>query len=77
MGCEDAAVWERRRWIHSEGTKVIALATRAMPSAYRTPPAKGTPRRARSAVALSLGPARRADGGGPGSTAAPAGRDLA
>ncbi len=70
------ALWERRRWIHSEGTKVIALATRAMPSAYRTPPAKGTPRRARSAVALSLGPARRA-GGGPGSTAAPADRDLA
>ncbi|MEH0418386.1 RiPP maturation radical SAM C-methyltransferase [Streptomyces sp. B21-083] len=53
------AEWERRRWIHSEGTKVIALATRAVPSAYRTPPPKGTPRRARPAVALSLGPVHR------------------
>ncbi|MEU3980558.1 RiPP maturation radical SAM C-methyltransferase [Streptomyces sp. NPDC026672] len=55
------AEWERRRWIHSEGTKVIALATRRVPSAYRTPPAKGTPRRARNAVPVPLGPPRRAD----------------
>ncbi|WP_206325475.1 MULTISPECIES: hypothetical protein [unclassified Streptomyces] len=48
------AGWERRRWVHSEGTKVIALATRATPSAYRTPPPKGTPRRARTPVPLTL-----------------------
>ncbi|XXZ47462.1 RiPP maturation radical SAM C-methyltransferase (plasmid) [Streptomyces cavourensis] len=58
------AEWERRRWIHGEGTKVIALATRAVPSAYRTPPRKGTPRRARPGVgvALSLGPVHRLGG---------------
>ncbi|MFI1482088.1 hypothetical protein [Streptomyces sp. NPDC020747] len=37
----------------------------------------GAPRRARTAVPLSLGPARRADDGGPASTVARAGRDLA
>ncbi|MFE1958791.1 hypothetical protein [Streptomyces sp. NPDC059479] len=69
---ETLAVWERRRWIHNEGTKVIALATRAVPSAYRSPPAKGTPRRARTAVSLSLAPPRRADGGDPAPAPAPA-----
>ncbi|MFJ8808173.1 RiPP maturation radical SAM C-methyltransferase [Streptomyces sp. NPDC102490] len=46
--------WQRRRWVYAEGTKVIALATRAVPSAYRTPPVKGTPRRPRTPVPLTL-----------------------
>ncbi|MFF8841097.1 RiPP maturation radical SAM protein 1, partial [Streptomyces sp. NPDC015130] len=51
---ETLSDWQRRRWIYAEGTKVIALATRAVPSAYRTPPEKGTPRRARTPVPLTL-----------------------
>ncbi|MFF8838883.1 RiPP maturation radical SAM protein 1, partial [Streptomyces sp. NPDC015130] len=51
---ETLAGWQRRRWVHSEGSKVIALATRAVPSAYRSPPEKGTPRRARTPVPLTL-----------------------
>ncbi|XXZ47557.1 RiPP maturation radical SAM C-methyltransferase (plasmid) [Streptomyces cavourensis] len=46
--------WQRRRWVYAEGTKIIALSIRAVPSAYRTPPAKGTPRRARTPVPLTL-----------------------
>ncbi|WP_434527364.1 RiPP maturation radical SAM C-methyltransferase [Streptomyces ipomoeae] len=52
--------WQEKRWVYIEGTKVIALAVREKPSAYRTPPAKGTPRRARTAVPLTLTPAPRA-----------------
>lgn len=40
--------WQRRRWVFIEGAKVIALAVRHRPSAYRTPPAESTPRRART-----------------------------
>ncbi|MBM7077200.1 RiPP maturation radical SAM C-methyltransferase [Micromonospora sp. MMS20-R1-14] len=46
--------WQRRRWVFIEGTKVIALAVRWRPSAYRTPPAKGTPKRVRTQVPLTL-----------------------
>nr|AFU90405.1 radical SAM-dependent protein [Streptomyces sp. WMMB 272] len=47
--------WQRRRWIFIEGTKIIALAIREQPSAYRTPPPKGTPRRqARNPVPVTL-----------------------
>ena len=46
--------WHRKRWVYIEGTKVIALAVREQPSAYRTPPSKGTPRRARPPVPLTL-----------------------
>ncbi|MFE7655671.1 RiPP maturation radical SAM C-methyltransferase [Streptomyces bottropensis] len=46
--------WRRKRWVYIEGTKVIALAVREQPSAYRTPPSKGTPRRARPPVPLTL-----------------------
>ncbi|MFJ5223205.1 RiPP maturation radical SAM C-methyltransferase [Streptomyces sp. NPDC088400] len=46
--------WQRRRWVFIEGTKAIALAVRHQPSAYRSPPAKGTPRRARTPVPLTL-----------------------
>ncbi|MDC2946981.1 RiPP maturation radical SAM C-methyltransferase [Streptomyces heilongjiangensis] len=46
--------WQRKRWVYIEGTKVIALAVREGPSAYRTPPPKGTPRRARPPVPLTL-----------------------
>ncbi|CBG72695.1 MULTISPECIES: RiPP maturation radical SAM C-methyltransferase [Streptomyces] len=46
--------WHRKRWVYIEGTKVIALAVREQPSAYRTPPPKGTPRRARPPVPLTL-----------------------
>ncbi|MFF5161525.1 RiPP maturation radical SAM protein 1, partial [Streptomyces sp. NPDC000348] len=47
--------WRRQRWVFLEGTKVIALAVREQPSAHRTPPAKGTPRRARTPIPLTLG----------------------
>ncbi|NBE80064.1 RiPP maturation radical SAM protein 1 [Micromonospora sp. NEAU-HG-1] len=46
--------WQRRRWVMIEGTKVIALAVRQQPSAYRTPPAKGAPKRARTQIPLTL-----------------------
>ncbi|WP_159767898.1 RiPP maturation radical SAM C-methyltransferase [Streptomyces sp. HM190] len=46
--------WQEKRWVYIEGTKVIALAVREGPSAYRRPPAKGTPRRSRTAVPLTL-----------------------
>ncbi len=46
--------WHRRRWVMIDGTKVIALAIRRQPSAYRTPPAKGVPKRARTLIPLSL-----------------------
>ncbi|MFB9515010.1 RiPP maturation radical SAM protein 1, partial [Streptomyces purpureus] len=46
--------WRRDRWVFAEGTKVIALAVREQPSAYRRPPAKGTPKRARTPVSVTL-----------------------
>ncbi|MGX7829566.1 RiPP maturation radical SAM C-methyltransferase [Actinokineospora sp. 24-640] len=46
--------WQRRRWVMIEGTKVIALPIRHEPSAHRTPPAKGTPKRAKTPVPLTL-----------------------
>ncbi|MFD9138752.1 RiPP maturation radical SAM C-methyltransferase [Streptomyces bottropensis] len=46
--------WQEKRWVYIEGSKVIALPVREMPSAYRTPPRRGTPRRSRSAVPLTL-----------------------
>ncbi|MBP2400613.1 ribosomal peptide maturation radical SAM protein 1 [Streptomyces syringium] len=46
--------WQRNRWVYTEGTKIIALAVREKPSAYRTPPAKGTPRLARTPIPLTL-----------------------
>lgn len=45
--------WQRRRWVMIEGTKVIALVVRHQPSAYRSPPAKGTPKRARTVIPLT------------------------
>lgn len=48
--------WQRRRWVMLEGTKVIALAVRHQPSAYRCPPTKGTPKRARALIPLTLEP---------------------
>ncbi|MCP2096659.1 ribosomal peptide maturation radical SAM protein 1 [Actinosynnema pretiosum] len=53
---ERLRAWQRRRWVLVEGTKVIALAVRASPSAHRRPPAQGTPRRARAAVPVTLTP---------------------
>ncbi|GAA2693383.1 ribosomal peptide maturation radical SAM protein 1 [Actinosynnema pretiosum] len=46
--------WQRRRWVMVEGTKVIALPVRQVPSAHRAPPEKGTPKRARTPVPLTL-----------------------
>ncbi|MET9660184.1 RiPP maturation radical SAM protein 1, partial [Streptomyces sp. NPDC006510] len=51
---ETLHTWQRDRWVYIEGTKVIALAVREHPSAYRTPPPKGTPRRTRNPVPLTL-----------------------
>ncbi|WP_286014535.1 RiPP maturation radical SAM C-methyltransferase [Streptomyces sp. ATCC 21386] len=51
---ETLRTWQRERWVYIEGTKVIALAVREQPSAYRTPPLKGTPRLARNPVPLTL-----------------------
>ncbi|WP_215451527.1 RiPP maturation radical SAM C-methyltransferase [Streptomyces sp. ATCC 21386] len=51
---ETLRTWQRERWVYIEGTKVIALAVRDQPSAYRTPPLKGTPRLARNPVPLTL-----------------------
>nr|WSZ99914.1 RiPP maturation radical SAM C-methyltransferase [Streptomyces sp. NBC_00857] len=53
--CETLRNWQLRRWVFIEGTKVIALAVRHQPSAYRSPPVKGTPKRARTSVPLTLG----------------------
>ncbi|MFJ1671265.1 RiPP maturation radical SAM C-methyltransferase [Streptomyces bottropensis] len=46
--------WQEKRWVYIEGSKVIALPVREMPSAYRAPPRRATPRRSRSAVPLTL-----------------------
>ncbi|MDX3278048.1 RiPP maturation radical SAM C-methyltransferase [Streptomyces scabiei] len=52
--------WQEKRWVYIEGSKVIALPVRESPSAYRTPPRKGTPRRSRTAVPLTLTPTHSA-----------------
>ncbi|MFI9721923.1 RiPP maturation radical SAM C-methyltransferase [Streptomyces sp. NPDC052396] len=46
--------WRRRRWVYTEGTKVIALAVRRQPSAHRTPPARTTPRSARTHFPITV-----------------------
>lgn len=46
--------WQRRRWVMIEGTKVIALPIRRERSAHRAPPAKGTPKRTRTSIPLTL-----------------------
>jgi ribosomal peptide maturation radical SAM protein 1 len=48
--------WQHHRWAHIENTKVIALATRHHPSAYRTPPTNTTPTRTR--IPLAVVPSR-------------------
>jgi ribosomal peptide maturation radical SAM protein 1 len=46
--------WQRRRWVFVEKNKVLALAVREQPSAYRTPPATDAEKRERALLPLSV-----------------------